>query len=46
MKIKNTVAVESGEEDVYPDPASQYLHNGLLNNPKAVEKQVGEMSPQ
>ncbi len=39
-------AVESGNEDVYPDPASQELHGGLLNDPKAVEKQIGEMLPQ
>ncbi len=39
-------AVEAGEEDVYPDPASQELHSGLASDPKAVEKQVGEMLPQ
>jgi hypothetical protein len=39
-------AVEAGEEDVYPDAVSAELHAGLLNDPKAVEKQAGEMLPQ
>jgi NAD(P)-dependent dehydrogenase (short-subunit alcohol dehydrogenase family) len=38
-------AVEDGIEDVYPDPVSAELHTGLLSNPKAVEKQTGEMLP-
>lgn len=39
-------AVESGEEDVYPDAAATEMYSGLLGDPKAVEKQVGEMLPQ
>lgn len=39
-------AVEHGEEDVYPDSAATEMHAGLLGDPKAVEKQVGEMLPQ
>ncbi len=38
-------AVEAGEEDVYPDAMSVELHAGLLTDPKAVEKQAGEMLP-
>ena len=38
-------AVENGVEDVYPDPVSMELHAGLLGDPKAVEKQTGEMLP-
>jgi NAD(P)-dependent dehydrogenase (short-subunit alcohol dehydrogenase family) len=38
-------AVESGDEDVYPDAVSLEMHAGLASNPKAVEKQVGEMLP-
>ena len=38
-------AVEAGEEDVHPDPASEETYAGLLGDPKAVEKQVGEMLP-
>lgn len=38
-------AVEAGEEDVYPDPASVETHAGLIGDPKAVERQVGEMLP-
>ncbi|MDA1089517.1 MAG: SDR family oxidoreductase [Proteobacteria bacterium] len=39
-------ALEAGEEDVYPDPTSVELHAGLLGDPKAVEKKVGEMLPE
>jgi len=39
-------AVEAGEEDIYPDPMSLDLHSGLLDDPKAIEKQIGEMLPQ
>ncbi len=39
-------AVEAGEEDVYPDAMSVEIHDGLLSDPKAVEKQVGEMLPE
>ncbi|WP_282605122.1 SDR family oxidoreductase [Pelagibius sp. Alg239-R121] len=38
-------AIESGDEDVYPDSAAKEMHTGLLGDPKAVEKQVGEMLP-
>ena len=38
-------AVEAGEEDVHPDPASEETYAGLLGDPKAVEKQAGEMLP-
>jgi len=37
--------LEAGEEDVFPDPMSAEMHAGLLDNPKAVEKQAGEMLP-
>jgi len=39
-------AVEAGDEDVYPDPVAFDLHSGILSDPKAVEKQIGEMLPQ
>ena len=38
-------ALEAGEESVYPDPTSQELHAGLLADPLAVERQVGQMLP-
>ena len=38
-------AVATGEEDVYPDSAATEMHAGLLGDPKAFEKQVGEMLP-
>ncbi len=38
-------AIENGDEDVYPDPVSVELHTGFLGDPKAVEKQAGEMLP-
>ncbi len=37
--------IEAGEEDIYPDPVSTEMHSGLLGDPKAVEKQAGEMLP-
>ena len=37
--------IEEGQEDVYPDPVSVEMHTGLLGDPKAVEKQAGEMLP-
>ena len=37
--------VAAGEQDVYPDPMSQEMHAGLLADPKAVERQAGEMRP-
>ena len=37
--------VEAGEEDIYPDPVSSELNAGLLSDPKAVERQAGEMLP-
>jgi len=39
-------ALEEGLEDVFPDKTARELHAGLLGDPKAVEKQVGEMMPQ
>ena len=38
-------ALEAGEEDIYPDGMAQQLHQGLLGDPKAVEKQAAEMLP-
>jgi len=35
--------LEAGEEDIFPDPMSQKLQNGLKNDSKAVEKQLGSM---
>lgn len=32
-------------EDIYPDPMAVEFHAGILVDPKAVEKQVGEMLP-
>lgn len=37
--------IETGVEDIYPDPASTEMHGGLLGDPKAVEKQVSQMLP-
>ncbi len=37
--------LEAGEEDIYPDPMSTEMHAALLGNPKAVERQTGEMLP-
>lgn len=38
-------AVEAGTEDVFPDPMASEIHGNLLRDPKAVEKQIGEMRP-
>lgn len=38
-------AIEAGEEDVYPDAMAQQLHQSLLHDAKAVERQVAEMMP-
>jgi NAD(P)-dependent dehydrogenase (short-subunit alcohol dehydrogenase family) len=38
--------VEAGEDDIYPDPMSLEFHEGLLNDPKAIEQQAGEMMPE
>lgn len=38
-------AVEKGEEDVYPGEQAQYLSQALLQDPKAVEKQLAGMLP-
>ncbi len=38
-------ALEAGEDEVYPDPVSQQMHAGLLQDPKAVEKEAGQMLP-
>jgi len=37
--------VEASEEDIYPDPMSLEMRGGLLGDPKAVERQAGEMLP-
>jgi NAD(P)-dependent dehydrogenase (short-subunit alcohol dehydrogenase family) len=37
--------LEAGEEDIYPDPMAVEMHAGLLNDPKAVERQAGDMLP-
>ncbi|WP_120497480.1 SDR family oxidoreductase [Kiloniella sp. EL199] len=39
-------AVEKEIEDVYPDPMSVDFHADFLSDPKALEKQVGEMLPE
>ena len=39
-------AVVTRTEDVFPDSMSAELHGGLLHDPKAVEKQIGEMRPE
>jgi len=39
-------ALAEGTEDVYPDPMAVELHGNLLRDPKAVEKQIGEMRPE
>ena len=39
-------AVENNIEDVYPDPMAVEFHAGFLSDPKALEKQVGEMLPE
>ncbi len=39
-------AVVTRTEDVFPDPMSTELHGGLRHDPKAVEKQIGEMRPE
>ncbi len=47
----NTIAktviegIEAGEQDIYPDPTSQQLRTGLLNDPKAVEARASQMLP-
>ena len=42
---QNLEGLEAGREDIYPDPASIEMHAGLLNDHKAVERQVGTMLP-
>ena len=37
--------VEAGDEDVYPDPKATEMRAALLDDPKAVEKEVAEMLP-
>lgn len=37
--------IESGAEEVYPDPVAIEMHSAYLGDPKAVEKQAGEMLP-
>lgn len=36
-------AVESGEEDIFPDPMSQHVRGAWLKEPKAVERQFGSI---
>ena len=38
--------VEREIEDVYPDPTSKELHAGVLGDPEAIEKEVGQMLQQ
>lgn len=38
-------AVENGQEDIYPDAVAQGLHANILADPKAVEKETGQMLP-
>ncbi len=38
-------AIEDGTEDVFPDPVSIEMREALLADPKAVERQAGEMMP-
>lgn len=35
-------AIESGIEDVFPDPVSLEMHGALLSDPKAVEREAAE----
>ena len=35
--------IEADKEDIFPDPLSRQLYEGLTANPKAVEKQLGAM---
>ncbi len=37
--------IATGNEDIYPDAQAIELHSGLLADPKAVERQVGQMLP-
>ena len=37
--------LEAGKEDIYPDPMSTEMRAALLGDPKAVERQAGEMLP-
>lgn len=38
--------IEAGLEDIYPDGASIGMHAAYLEDPKALEKQAGEMLPE
>jgi len=38
--------MENGAEDIFPDAMAEDMHQGILNDPKAVEKQCGEWLPQ
>ncbi len=38
-------AIENGQEDVFIDPMAVEFQQGLLSDPKAVERQCGEMLP-
>lgn len=39
-------AIESGDEDVFIDPMAVQFYKDFRSDPKAVEKQCGEMLPQ
>jgi NAD(P)-dependent dehydrogenase (short-subunit alcohol dehydrogenase family) len=39
-------ALAEGTEDVFPDPMAAEIHGNLRHDPKAVEKQMGEMRPE
>lgn len=39
-------AAEAGSEDIYPDPMSETMYSAFGNDPKAVERQAGEMLPE
>ena len=40
------LAVDAGQEDIYPDPMSADMHEAFIADQKAVEKQTGEMLPE
>jgi len=37
--------VEDGLEDIFPDGAAQEMHSNILSDPKAMEKEAGQMLP-
>ncbi|MEO3413884.1 SDR family oxidoreductase [Roseovarius sp. CAU 1744] len=38
-------SVDDGQEDIFPDPAAVQMFQGLRADPKAVEKEAGQMLP-